>query len=757
MPKISSNRYRFVDAATGQDYFPAVQGARTVKISLSQLIDLINTDSSINDRLTEMEDQFVVAVYFSEITSPDVSAVISLPVAGTLLSGGFSGGADVLINQLSGGVPIDEVALDDAGNPITGSLTGTTVNLTVVSGTYTGAVAIVYAYLVAWSDYDRAYDLNPAPVFAGLSPGDVRGVADWIDVTDNGDGTITVDADASLKAFVASKAQASGLASLDASSLVIQNPANATATPTASKIPIADVSAKLDDWISPASETVDGLVELATTTEVIAGTDTARAITAASLNVSQGLLKNPLALSQAVNITAASSGSNGITIADNDDLDFGTGPFSLFWRVALPDWTPSTNQIIETKLTGGVGYQFEVVATTGLLRLTLNATVYNSSVAPTLTDGYWAVIETIVTPGTTNTTVDFYVNGLLLGSQQTAANPGTVSNAADLYLMGTSTTRTAGLFGGFIAYNRAQAADGVKKLYYQGPEYSDQWGAQGTIVSGNWLNGYSASFDSFSSTGPDNFSGSNATTETIRVRVAGVVKSYKRYRISFVATHSNSPSMSFAACNDSYSGTGTLTTTLTVTSGVPYSVEITAPAILSTTTSIMIVWAIMAGDSVTISDLIVEGIGATCAVLPEAFQPHPGQLLDVANGNHALMPADGATLLLPFEGPTRYEFTTGTSSQYVHGGTTRAIFPVGNFWIDEIYVYSAGAPTLTMGDSAAAPATLVASVTLTAATWTSLALLKHSTTADDLYIAFTAGGAATNVVIVGHKIKMGEY
>lgn len=44
------------------------------------------------------------------------------------------------------------------------------------------------------------------------------------------------------------KAAASGLASLNASSLVVQNPANATATPTASKIPIADAAGTLAGW-----------------------------------------------------------------------------------------------------------------------------------------------------------------------------------------------------------------------------------------------------------------------------------------------------------------------------------------------------------------------------------------------------------------------------------------------------------------------------------------------------------------------------
>jgi hypothetical protein len=46
------------------------------------------------------------------------------------------------------------------------------------------------------------------------------------------------------------KAAANGLASLNASSKVVQDPANATATPTASKIPIADANGLLDSWVS---------------------------------------------------------------------------------------------------------------------------------------------------------------------------------------------------------------------------------------------------------------------------------------------------------------------------------------------------------------------------------------------------------------------------------------------------------------------------------------------------------------------------
>jgi len=52
------------------------------------------------------------------------------------------------------------------------------------------------------------------------------------------------------------KAVASGLASLDASSKVVQDPANATTTPTAAKIPIADGAGDLDaGWIPDLSGT----------------------------------------------------------------------------------------------------------------------------------------------------------------------------------------------------------------------------------------------------------------------------------------------------------------------------------------------------------------------------------------------------------------------------------------------------------------------------------------------------------------------
>ncbi len=62
------------------------------------------------------------------------------------------------------------------------------------------------------------------------------------------------DLNTAVNAIENAKAAASGLASLDGSTLVVQNPANATATPTASKIPVADGNGKLTaGWGGSAS------------------------------------------------------------------------------------------------------------------------------------------------------------------------------------------------------------------------------------------------------------------------------------------------------------------------------------------------------------------------------------------------------------------------------------------------------------------------------------------------------------------------
>ena len=104
---------------------------------------------------------------------------------------------------------------------------------------------------------------------------DVYDYLHQIDTNDDGD-VDTIDATLwATKLNASEKAAASGVASLNGSSLVVQNPANATATPTASKIPIADGSGKLDGWITTAAEGTSGISPLATDAETVTGTSDA--------------------------------------------------------------------------------------------------------------------------------------------------------------------------------------------------------------------------------------------------------------------------------------------------------------------------------------------------------------------------------------------------------------------------------------------------------------------------------------------------
>ncbi len=89
----------------------------------------------------------------------------------------------------------------------------------------------------------------------GVTNGDSHDHAggDGAQINHTGLSNIGTNAHSAIDTFIASKAAASGLASLNASTKVVEDPANATATPTASKIPIADAGGKLDGWITPTS------------------------------------------------------------------------------------------------------------------------------------------------------------------------------------------------------------------------------------------------------------------------------------------------------------------------------------------------------------------------------------------------------------------------------------------------------------------------------------------------------------------------
>jgi len=83
---------------------------------------------------------------------------------------------------------------------------------------------------------------------------------------DNVTGTGT-NSHSTIDTFIASKASASGLASLDSNSLVVQNPASGTTTPAGGSIAISDVSGKFNNgWLNSTVTLLGQSIELGTET-----------------------------------------------------------------------------------------------------------------------------------------------------------------------------------------------------------------------------------------------------------------------------------------------------------------------------------------------------------------------------------------------------------------------------------------------------------------------------------------------------------
>jgi hypothetical protein len=181
-------------------------------------------------------------------------------------------------------------------------------------------------------------------------------------------------------------------------------------------------------------------------------------------------------------MTVAASGSNGIILANNANINFGTGNFTLVWRGSLPDWTPSGS-------TSWLFYKYDAagswalgISTDGTIDTYINGSHYSTS-SPGFTDGSVHEIVSVITVGVANTTIDYYIDGKILGTQVVFANTGTVSNTTNLSILGHDAVRTAGTCSFCTTYNCALTAAEVLDLYRNGINYADKWGSQVVVSS----------------------------------------------------------------------------------------------------------------------------------------------------------------------------------------------------------------------------------------------------------------------------------
>jgi len=327
---------------------------------------------------------------------------------------------------------------------------------------------------------------------------------------------------------------------------------------------------------------------------------------------------NPKAFSQAVNMTAAASGSSGITVADNDNIDFGAGNFTLVWRGLISDYTPSADVILAQKTDATNGWLLQV-DTTGVIQLLLNADAARSSTAaPSITDGTAHEITCVVTRETASAagSVVFYVDGVALGSSVaiTAGAPTTVNNAVALYVMGTSAVRSAGQCFFFAPFNRALTAAEVLDLYRNGIAYADKWGSQTSIITGNdstfagasnWAN---VDINAYDETGDLTITASAAAQYCTLPIANATMVSGKKYRLVYDVANL----VSTWTIKD-FGGTQTIDAI--DAEGTGQGIEFTA----STTGGLRIV-AVGDTSSADIDNVYLYEIGATLALEPEGIK-----------------------------------------------------------------------------------------------------------------------------------------
>lgn len=491
-----------------------------------------------------------------------------------------------------------------------------------------------------------------------------------------------------------------------------------------------------------ASETVSGRVELATAAETTTGTDNTRAVHPAGLKVeldkkavlagsatqdfaAKTVTANNIGdmpLPQGVVTTYAASGSTGIQIADNDNLDFGTGDFTLIWKGSLPDWTPATvntallsryslatNQVLlRVNTTGKLQYYQPITGGTTISAATTNATNF--------TDGTTHNICCVITRETVSASgsAAFYIDGVLFESIVIpAGTPASTSLGVPLQVLGEATTRYAATTQAVHAYNRSLTAAEVLAHYRNGVAESDKWGSQAAVYTSN----FSAGVDGFapvasSATVDGNIDGIAGMDNCLRIyasanttnhrfaRTAALVTPGKRYRRSLQyyipAANTNVKKIKFYSGETLLVEGSVLDTWTTITSYGETGVNVYGLDcyMYNAGGSYNFMGAGVATDDlVYIRDVVVTPLGATLALEPEGIQPAPGQWLDsTSNKLHALQPATGSSLARKKDSfEIRWTNTwAGTHEAQYIGGVNQAILPP-NCYIESIVGVVSGA------------------------------------------------------------------
>lgn len=208
---------------------------------------------------------------------------------------------------------------------------------------------------------------------------------------------------------------------------------------------------------------------------------------------------------KAVYTTYAASDSSALAVADNDNINFGVGNFTLVWKGALPDWTPGALTFLINKYSTA-GYQL-YVSSANKISLYLKGAggvllSWSATSAVPFADGTEHEIVVVVTRETALVAgaIDLYYDGAFVETASISAGAGgSLDATTNLYIAGAAALRTASRTSAVYLFNRALTAAEVLSLYQNGIAEADKWGSQTAVYTSD----FSAGADGWTTTAPN--------------------------------------------------------------------------------------------------------------------------------------------------------------------------------------------------------------------------------------------------------------
>lgn len=352
----------------------------------------------------------------------------------------------------------------------------------------------------------------------------------------------------------------------------------------------------------------------------------------------------------AVNMTAAASGSNGITVADDDDIDFGTGNFFIHWEGSLPDWTPASDVPIYFKYQGASSFNFVYVTAAGKLRcyarvggVVLIDKTSVASIPATDNVPLKITISCVRESASAAGTVSFYASGTLLESQSiTAAATVSISNTGVLDICGNSSAgvRYASNTISCIVGNFAPTAAEVLDLCTNGIPASWKWGSQAATTSWTWSNfGGAAGYETFTTSGSDITSAINSSGLGIASAAYSFTAS-KKYRIKLnITVNSGTVQIKANPTTDLSSGGQEIAIITSANDG-----ELTI-TFTSASAYTRLGFYSPSSSNFSVTGFEIKRAGATMALLPDTIPTSSATTWSDTSGNTGggTLPAAGAT------------------------------------------------------------------------------------------------------------------